>query len=88
MSSHYDFKCGQQRCPGCGWTGLGSETAMGDSFDEGAEYHCPTCGKRFGFVPYPLLGESLTDSRAPETDRLFAEIAMRGARKADDDTKP
>jgi hypothetical protein len=88
VSTHYDFKFAQQHCSGCGWTGLGSETAMGDSFDEGAEYHCPTCGERFGFVPYPLLSESLTDPRAPETDRTFAEIAKRGAKKADDDTKP
>ena len=81
MVKHYDWKSGKQTCPSCGWIGLGSQTAIGETFSEGADYHCPKCDYRFGFIAYPLLSESLTDPRAPESDRLFAEIATRGAKK-------
>lgn len=81
--SHYDWKNGRQTCPACGWSGLGEEAEMGESFEDGAEYHCPRCDHYFCYVPYPLLSESLEDPQAPETDRLFAEVAMQQVRKAD-----
>jgi hypothetical protein len=84
MSEHYDWKNSTKTCKGCGWVGLGSEAALGDTFGDGAEYHCPKCNRYFGFVSYPLLKESLTDRRAPDTDRMFAEIALRGAKKDPD----
>ena len=82
---YYDWMNGQQNCPKCGWTGLGSETAMGEGFNEGAEYHCPECDHYFGFIAYPLLEESLSDPRAPDSDKMFAEIVMHRARNKDDD---
>ena len=85
MSEHYDWKGATHTCSGCGWVGLGSEAAVGETFADGAEYHCPKCKHYFGYVSFPLLSESLTDPRAPETDRLFAEIALRGAKKKDTD---
>lgn len=72
--SFYDFHNGTQTCKQCGWSGLGKEATMGDSFAEGAEYHCPKCYHYFGFQSYPTLQESLTDPRAPREDRMFAEI--------------
>lgn len=74
MSYYYDFKNNPQTCPKCGWVGLGTEATMGDSFAEGAEYHCPKCFEYFGYISYPLLKESLTDPRAPHADKLFAQI--------------
>jgi hypothetical protein len=76
----YDWKNAKQTCPECNWVGLGHDAKMGDSFADGAEYHCPTCDYRFGFLAYPLLSESLTDPRAPPGDKLFAQIATRGRR--------
>jgi uncharacterized membrane protein YeaQ/YmgE (transglycosylase-associated protein family) len=77
MVNHYDWKNQKQTCPACQWTGLGSDTEVGETFGEGAEYHCPTCGHGFGYIAYPLLSESLSDPRAPEADRVFAEIVTR-----------
>lgn len=79
MVSHYDWKSGRQRCGACGWTGLGGEAQIGEGFRDGAEYHCPACGERFGFVPYPQLCDSITDPRAPTSDKGFAEVALRHA---------
>ena len=76
-SAHYDWKNGQQTCPMCKWTGAGSETEIGETFRDGADYHCPKCSYRFGYISFPLLSESLSDPRAPDADRIFAEIAMR-----------
>jgi hypothetical protein len=75
--SFYDFKNSPQTCDKCGWTGLGTEAALGDTFAEGAEYHCPKCYEYFGFQAYPTLEEATTDPRAPRSDRLFAEIVIR-----------
>ena len=41
------------------------------------EFHCPQCDAYFGYVEFPLLQETLMDPRAPETDRAFAQIALR-----------
>ena len=82
-SGYYDWVNAQQTCPKCGWVGLGGETATGEGFNEGSERHCPDCDHYFGFLAYPLLEESLTDPRAPESDRKFAKIAMRGIKNKD-----
>jgi len=84
MSAHYDWKSATHACEGCGWVGLGTDAVVGETFDHGAEYHCPRCDGYFGFVPYPLLTESLNDPRAPDSDRVFAEIALRRAKEDDD----
>ena len=86
MINHYDWKSGTQTCTQCGWAGLGSETEIGDTFADGADYHCPKCNYRFGYIAYPLLSDSLTDPRAPDTDRMFAEIVMRDVKKGSDDS--
>ncbi len=82
MSNHYDWKNSAQTCPSCGWTGLGSLADIGETFRDGAEYHCPKCNHRFGFIAYPLLKESISDPRAPQSDRQFAELALRGVTPA------
>ena len=82
MSKHYDWQQGRQVCPRCGWAGLGSEAELGETFRDGAEYHCPKCERKFGFVELPLLTESISDARAPTSDRAFAENALRGAVRA------
>jgi hypothetical protein len=79
-SAHYDWKTGQQTCPMCKWTAVRSQAEIGETFRDGADYHCPKCSYRFGFIPFPLLSESLSDPRAPEADRIFAEIALREAK--------
>jgi len=81
VTKHYDWKYESHRCPKCSWEGLGSEAAMGESFNDGAEYHCPSCNHPFGYIDYPLVKESLTDLRAPESDRLFAEIVTQQVTK-------
>jgi len=83
MSEHYDWMNATHTCERCGWMGLGSEASIGETFNDGAEYHCPKCNHYFGYVSYPLLTESLTDPRAPETDRKFAEIVMMRLKKKD-----
>jgi len=77
-SGYYDWMNGSLTCA-CGWAGLGRETILGDSFGDGAERHCPKCGHYFGYIAYPLLQESRSDPRAPQEDRMFAEIALKGA---------
>ncbi len=85
MGNYYDWKSGRQACPKCNWSGPGSEAAIGETFNDGAEYHCPKCDHRFGFIAFPLLTESISDPRAPNSDRAFAEIALRGAGKFQQD---
>ena len=85
MTSYYDWINRQQTCPDCGWIELGSKAAIGDTFDHGVEYHCPKCQYRFGFIAYPLIKESLTDPRAPDTDRMFAEIVIDRLKKKTND---
>jgi len=77
MTSHYDWKNAVHHCAHCGWTGQGREAKVGETFNDGAEYHCPQCDANFGYVEFPLLQETLMDPRAPETDRAFAQIALR-----------
>ena len=77
MTSHYDWKEAVHRCKECGWTGRGSEAKIGETFNDGAEYHCPRCEGYFGYVEFPMSQETLVDPRADETDRIFAQIALR-----------
>ena len=77
--NYYDWKSSSQTCPSCGWSGLGSKATVGETFAEGAEYHCPACEHRFGFLSYPLLEEHASDPRAHALDRALAEAALRTA---------
>jgi hypothetical protein len=75
----YEFMAERQTCDTCGWSGPGSESVCRESFAEGEERACPKCGLGyFGFYAYPLISDSLTDSRAPDDDRLFAEVVQLG----------
>jgi hypothetical protein len=74
----YDWMEASHTCPKCDWSGTGRDTKIGDTFNDGSERHCPKCNHYFSFVSYPLISESLTDPRAPEDDRLFAEVVMQG----------
>jgi len=76
--SYHNFVNGTQTGPKCAWTGLGGDTTLGESFADGSERHCPQCDRYFGYVAFPLITESLSDPRAPEEDRMFAEIVQRG----------
>ena len=78
-SGYYDWMHGSHACP-CGWVGLGRETKLGETFNDGSDRHCPKCDHRFGYIAYPFLEETLSDPRAPREDKLFAEIALRGAK--------
>jgi predicted RNA-binding Zn-ribbon protein involved in translation (DUF1610 family) len=57
MSAFFDWKASQVSCAKCGWQGLGRDAEMGDSFAEGAEYHCPKCFHYFGFKAWPMSHE-------------------------------
>jgi predicted RNA-binding Zn-ribbon protein involved in translation (DUF1610 family) len=73
-SAHYDWKEATHVCPNCGWSGAGRDATVGETYADGAEYHCPKCERYFGYICYPLISESLSDPRAPSWDRLFAEV--------------
>ena len=75
--NYYDWKSNRQSCLRCRWTGLGSESELGETFADGAEYICPNCHEVLRFVAYPLLRESIRDPRAPASDKKFAAIALR-----------
>lgn len=73
----YDWKDSVQLCKTCGWKGFGHQAEMGESFDAGAEYHCPQCDTRFGYVTYPLATDVLSDDRASAADRGLLVSAMQ-----------
>jgi hypothetical protein len=72
--TYYDWKEGEIKCKECDWSGHGRDAELGEMFSDGAEYHCPKCGQRFGFVAFPTVEENLSDPRAAAADRLAAEI--------------
>lgn len=74
-TDYYDRLAAIETCAQCGWQGEGRELAMGDSFDAGAEYHCPACDHYFGFRAYPTADETMTDARADPADRLALFLA-------------
>ena len=84
--NYYDWNEGTQQCRKCQWKGTGSEAKMGESFRDGAEYHCPKCDNYFGFIAYPLTSEVKSDPRAAEIDRkataLFEDASRRAAKMA------
>ena len=75
--SYYDRMEDLETCPECAWVGTGRDLAIGESFDSGAEYHCPACDHYFGFGAYPLITEVMTDPRADPIDRIALELAKR-----------
>lgn len=71
---YYDWHHGTQTCRKCGWSGLGSETKLGEVFDQGSEYDCPACGEKMSYVMWPLVSETKDDPRASDTDRKQADV--------------
>jgi len=74
--NYYEWKESDIACTECGWSGKGDDAELGEMFAEGAEFHCPQCDHRFGFVPFPTIDETLSDSRSDRTDRKIAEIRL------------
>ena len=72
----YDWKNGPQTCAKCGWAGLGKDAEVGETFDTGAEYHCPKCNEYFGFRSYPTHEETLSDPRADPVDKKISAMIL------------
>ena len=49
-----EFARASQTCRGCGWRGLGSTMESGETFGDGVDKHCPSCGQRWGFVQFSV----------------------------------
>jgi len=77
---YYDWRETKVECPGCRWNGAGSEMAQGETFEGGAEHHCPRCGHYFGFQSYPTADQVRTDPRADPSDKRA--LAVREERLA------
>ena len=75
-NDYYGWRNSTLTCGACGWSGLGKETSLSESFTDGAEYQCPRCAVDFGFVVFPTLAEAATDPRADPFDRDAARLAM------------
>ena len=61
----YDQQESRLTCEECGWIGPESETAVGDAFTDGHEFHCPECNWRFrGLIMFPLISEAFDGSES------------------------
>lgn len=80
--NHYDWTHGTQKCQECGWSGLGAETDVGDTFESIADFYCLKCDHRFGFITYPLISGVKTDPRADPVDRIAQTLFEENARRA------
>jgi hypothetical protein len=38
----------------CGWSGRGADMQVGETFGDGADFHCPACGERYSFVQWSV----------------------------------
>ncbi len=56
--NHYQFQEAPVSCSACGWSGTGKETAIGETFSELDEYHCPSCKTKLGTCMYPTVAEA------------------------------
>ena len=50
-----DFQRRSVICRRCGWSGRGAAMAVGETFDHGCDFHCPSCDSRYGFVQWPVI---------------------------------
>jgi hypothetical protein len=53
------FQSARLECE-CGWGGHGRDAVPGESFEGGADMHCPSCGEYFGVVASPLAMSSVS----------------------------
>jgi hypothetical protein len=60
--SYMQFITSTIECPQCKWVGSGAKMVMGESFEDGADKHCPVCDWRYGFVAWPMSHEFKGDS--------------------------
>ena len=75
-SGHYDWMASRLDCSACSWSGFGRDARMGEVFEDGEAYHCPSCDAYFRFVGGPFEWESLSDPRAPAADRMAAAVVL------------
>lgn len=75
MPAYYDDWREQQfSCSKCGWQGLGSQLAQGETFDDLFEVDCPTCHARLSVVTFPTLQESRANwDKVSPADRLVVQ---------------
>ncbi len=72
-SGYYEFQQGIQTCR-CGWTGLGSETGVYESFDDLYEVAYPKCEEKIGICEYPYSWEVKANPAANKVDKLMVEV--------------
>lgn len=56
--NYYVFLETEQACWKCPWKGPGKDFAVGELFDELAEYHCPKCQAMITCQSYPTLHDA------------------------------
>lgn len=74
--NYYDWKENEVACRACYWRGIGRDATTGEVFRDGAEYHCPACGVKVGYVMFPTHQENLSDPRASDADRMLSEMFL------------
>ena len=60
-----DFQRRSVICRRCGWSGRGAAMAVGETFDHGCDFHCPSCDGRYGFVQWPVIVADNAPPRRP-----------------------
>jgi hypothetical protein len=57
-----EFATSGVTCDVCKWAGIGAELISGETFGDGIEKDCPSCGKKLGFQQWPVF----VDNNPPE----------------------
>jgi len=75
MAKYYEFWEGEQKCSECGWTGLGSESQIGEAFSDLYEAECPKCGEKLCIVEYPFIEEMRERyDKLSKVDKLVVKV--------------
>lgn len=62
---YIDFGGKVQKCKQCKWQGIGADCEIHEWFSDGADYHCPECGYRFGYVEWARTTSDLIPESRP-----------------------
>lgn len=73
----YEWMAAEHTCAKCGWKGVGSGAQLGEMFRDGAEYDCPGCGQKLGYVMFPTHDEMQSDPRANPVDKALSQHRRR-----------